>query len=254
MKQEKPLREISLLVTGLVIVGLVTAVIIATFRGGFPGKPPTTQTAFPTASAGEPATQVLSPYPEPLDFRTPTEIARQTAVQNGIILATRFPVTVPPMMTEPPVITGTTENNIYLQSSGMKLGLDTQNAWVGYLDRNRVDLYAGALLEDPSQGAIFLFVTIPNSGFMGLILTPTKHGGVRVVSEHNNRLTMISTDGTTYYFDVPARLFVKSLTEVVPSATPPATRTPFPPPSTPVTPLPTLNPYPAPAAPGTAMP
>jgi hypothetical protein len=133
------------------------------------------------------------------------------------------------------------------------LGLTTQNAWSGFLDGNRVDLYASALLDDPSQGAIYLFVTIPNSGFMGLILTPTKHGGVRVVSEQNNRLTMISTDGTTYYFDVPARRFVNSLTEVVLSATPPATRTPFPPLPTPATSLSTPNPYPAPTGPSHAM-
>jgi hypothetical protein len=80
---------------------------------------------------------------------------------------------------------------------------------------------------------------------------------VRVVSEQNNRLTLVSTDGTTYYFDVPARRFVDSLNEVVPSATPPNTFTPFPTlhviwSSTPVPP--TYNPYPAPTGQSTTAP
>jgi hypothetical protein len=50
------------------------------------------------------------------------------------------------------------------------------------------------------------------------------------MSEQNHRLTLVSTDGTTYYFDVPARQFVASPDEVVPTATPPPTFTPYPPP------------------------
>jgi hypothetical protein len=239
--REKPLRELGLTVTLLVIVGIVTVLIITTFRGALPAKQITVKTSVLTGTARTP-TSVVSPlpYPGPLDYRTPTEAARQTAAgpidtQLAIIVATKMAITPSPTVPETPFPTGTVENDVYIRSSGKKLGLTTQNAWSGFLDGNRVDLYAGALLDDPSQGAIYLFVTIPNSGFMGLILTPTKHGGVRVVSEQNNRLTMISTDGTTYFFDIPARRFVNSLTEVVPSATPPATRTPLPPIPTPVT-------------------
>ena len=98
-----------------------------------------------------------------------------------------------------------------------------------------------------------------NSAPFGNFPTPTKHGGVRVVSEQGNRLTLVSTDGTTYYFDIPSRRFVASLTEVVPSATPPNT---FPPKPTlhaiwtPIsTPVPTTyNPYPAPTGQNTAAP
>jgi hypothetical protein len=70
---------------------------------------------------------------------------------------------------------------------------------------------------------------------------------VRVVSEQDNRLTLVTTDGTTYYFDVPARRFVVSLAEAVPSATPPPTYTPIPLPGT-------VIPYPAPTEPSTAAP
>jgi hypothetical protein len=84
-----------------------------------------------------------------------------------------------------------------------------------------------------------LFLNLPTRGFDEQILTPTQNGGVHVVSEQKDRLTLVSTDGTTYYFDVPARRFVASLTEVVSSATPPPTYTPIPLPGT-VTPYPVL--------------
>jgi hypothetical protein len=140
---------------------------------------------------------------------------------------------------------------MYTKPSGEKLGLDAQNGWFGLLDGYQVDLTAGALIGDPNQGAVYLFVAIPRSGVSELILTPTKHGGIRVVSEQNNRLMMISTDGTTYYFDVPARRFVDSLTEMVPTATllptitPPSIPYPIPSPPTPY-PLPSEDSYPGP--------
>jgi hypothetical protein len=249
-----PFRETGWLAAGLLIVGLAIVVIITIFRPGAPGQASATTTLISTASAEATATVVPSPYPGSQDYLTATAAIWQTVVHNEDILNTQFPVTVPTNRPDPILPTGTVENDIYERSSGMKLGLDTQNGWVGYLDGNKVDLYAGALLDDPGQGAVFLFVTIPNSGFLGLILTPTQHGGVRVVGEQNNRLTMISTDGTTYYFDVPARRFVDSLSEVVSSATPPATKTPLIRLSTPQSPYTHPNPYPAPAITGTAIP
>ncbi len=261
MKPEKPLRETLSLLIGLVIVGLATTAIIATFRAQSTGSAPITRTLNFTAPADVQATDVPSPYPGPMDYLTPTEAARQTAqapldMQYAIMMATKLVIT--PSQTEPATLfpTGTVEDDVYLSSSGMGLGVDTQNAWVGFIDGMRADIYAGARLEDTEQGAIFLFVDIPRGGIAELILTPTKHGGVRVVSEQNNRLTLVSTDGTTYYFDLPARRFVDSLTEVVPTATPLPTYTPFPPPPTfsISTPVPTPNPYPAPTDQSTAAP
>ncbi len=261
MKPEKPLRETLSLLIGLVIVGLATTAIIATFRPKSPGIVPITMTSFIATSTDEPTMIVPSPYPGPMDYLTPTEAARQTAqapldTQYAIMMATKLAIT--PSQTEPATLfpTGTVEDDVYLSSSGMGLGVDTQNAWVGFIDGMRADIYAGARLEDTEQGAIFLFVDIPRGGIAELILTPTKHGGVRVVSEQNNRLTLVSTDGTTYYFDLPARRFVDSLTEVVPTATPPATETPLPPPPTLSfsSPTPTPNPYPAPTKQSTAAP
>ena len=134
-----------------------------------------------------------------------------------------------------------------VQASGMKMGMDAQNEWFGFIGGNSTNVFAGALFGEPDQGAVHLFMNFPTRGFDEQILTPTQHGGVRVVSEQEDRLTLVSTDGTTYYFDVPARRFVASLSEAVPSATPPPTYTPIPLPGT-------VLPYPAPTEPSTAAP
>ncbi|HLY27041.1 MAG TPA: hypothetical protein VKQ72_11925 [Aggregatilineales bacterium] len=68
--------------------------------------------------------------------------------------------------------------------------------------------------------------TFPLRGFNKQYATPGRHGSVRITGEHNNRLTLLSTDGNTFYFDVPGLQFVPSLTEVVPTITPPPTYTP----------------------------
>lgn len=237
----------SLFVIGLGIVGLVTYAIIAEFRGGIPSKAPITITPNPTMPTEKTTTEVPYPYPAPAYSLTPDIGATQTAIQYAIQYSTEHPVTFPTVQVTPKP-PGTAEG-AFINASGRKLGLNTQNGWHGFVGGNKVDINSGALLDDSDQGAIYLFVEIPRSGIGELILTPTKHGGVRVVSEQHNRLTLVSTDGTVYYFDVPARRFVDSLTEVVPSATPPATRNPPPTPpaignSMPVSP--TYNTYPAP--------
>jgi hypothetical protein len=262
MKTNNPFREIGLLVLGLVIVGVVTVLISGTFRGRNLSEVPITTTPYSTATFEEPTTTL--PYPVPLENPlTPTAAARQTAqgpldTQYAIMLATYMVTT--PSPTPPRTFAPTgTEEDMYVKPSGEKMGLDAQNAWLGILDGRPVSVFAGALSGDPEQGAIYIFVELNNTGVNEQILTPTKHGGVRVVSEHNNRLTLVSTDGTTYYFDVPARRFVASLTEAVPSATPPNT---FPPKPTlhPIwTPIPTpvppaYNPYPGPTGQSTAAP
>ena len=145
-----------------------------------------------------------------------------------------LPVTYPP--------TGTSENGRDI-ATGHLLVIDVFNGWYGIWHGKVVGVYSGASSDDPGQGEIAIVI---NSAPFGNFPTPTKHGGVRVVGEEDNRLTLVSTDGTTYYFDVPARRFVASLTEVVPSATPPPTYTPFPLPGT-------VLPYPAPTEQSTAI-
>jgi hypothetical protein len=251
----------SLFVIGLGIVGLITAAIISTLRGPASGSVTVAASPDPTSSSHQPAippqeptTVVPYPYPNPFEFLTSTAVAKQTAAgpldtQYAIMLATYLATT--PSSTPPktPFPTGTVESDVYLHASGRKLGVVTQNAWVGLVDGNEVDVWAGASLDDPQQGIVRITVSVFRGGISELITTPTKNGGVRVVSEHNNRLTLVSTNGTVYYFDVPARRFIASRTEVVASATLPATGTPLPPPPTigpPTLVPPTYNPYPTP--------
>ena len=259
MKSGKPTQEMFRLLLGLVIVAAITIAIISTLRGPAPGSVTVAASSSPaqppqqTATPSQVPTTAI-PYPFPLgNLLTITAAAKETAAvprmtQHAINLATDLATTPSPTPIRTFSPTGTLEGE-HIKPSGKTMGLDAQNAWFGLLDGRPVSVYAGALLEVPEQGAIYIFVELPGRGMNELIQTPTEHGGVRVVSEHNNRLTLVSTESTTYYFDVPARRFVASLTEVVPSATPPFTYTPIPTPhvfwtSTPV-PSP-YTPYPAP--------
>ncbi len=69
------------------------------------------------------------------------------------------------------------------------------------------------------------------------------------IPEFNNRLVLVAEDGTVFYFDIPARRFVPSLTEWVPTPTSTPTNTPlpthppYPPPPTRSYPLPTAPPH-----------
>jgi hypothetical protein len=169
-----------------------------------------------------------------------------TARAISAITSTAIALTPFDTPTYPP--TGTAED-MYVKPSGQKLGLDALNAWFGLIDGNRISLWAGSLGWDPDQGAIHIMVF--GQRVSEKFLTPTRHGGVRVVSEQNNRLTLQAADGETFYFDVPALQFVASLTEVVPTATPLPTYTPV---WYRDTQQPTANPYPLPTAPNTDAP
>jgi hypothetical protein len=171
--------------------------------------------------------------------------------EKEILIATIAAITRTAYIT--PVIppTGTREDE-RVKPSGVKLGLDALNGWFGIVDGNRVSIYAGALLEETDQGAIVILISLPYRNFDVLILTPTRHGGVRVISEQNNRLTLLAVDGEIYYFDIPARRFVTSLTEIVMTATPPPTYTPYA--TEPSAQVPTFNPYPMPTGSSTEAP
>jgi len=51
-------------------------------------------------------------------------------------------------------------------------------------------------------------------------LTPTQSGPISITRAVVERLILQSTDGTTFYFDVPSRQYVASLTSAVPTVTP----------------------------------
>ncbi len=143
----------------------------------------------------------------------------------------------PPLVTAAPEATGIIEDD-YVRFSGKNLGLNTINGWAGFVNGDPAGIWAGSLLSDPDQGAVVLLLTLPYRNFEETYLTAGKHGALRIVAEQNNRLILTAADSTTFYFDVPARQFANSIDEVLPTAIPPATYTPYAPP-TPSSPAPT---------------
>jgi hypothetical protein len=238
MKTGKPIQEMVRLLLGLVIVAVITIAIISTLRGPTPGSVTVVASPSPTSSPQQPATPpqeptTAVPYPipgVPVPSLTLTAIVQETldktvaaqATQGFAIIETLEAITPSPTLpvTYPP--TGTSED-MYDIASGQMLGIDALNGWYGIWNAKVIGVYAGS--SDPDQGVI---VVVINADPFGYFPTPTKHGAVRVVSEHNNRLTLVATDGTTYYFDIPAMSYVSSLTAFAPSITPPPTRTPVP--------------------------
>jgi hypothetical protein len=234
IKTGKPVQEMVKLLLGLVIVAAITIAIISTLREPAPGSVTVAASPSLTSSPQQPATPLQTtiaevPYPVPAIALTPSAVAAETAAAEAIYYtqqaATAQAYTPLPTGKAIYLPTGTMENGFEMVA-GKLLGIKALNGWSGIWDGKAIAIYAGATSDDPDQGVIAVGI---NSAPFGNFPTPTKHGGVRVVSEHNNRLTLVSTDGTTYYFDIPSLSYVSSLTVFAPSITPPPTRTPFPP-------------------------
>ncbi len=122
------------------------------------------------------------------------------------------------------------------------------NAWVENQDndRRRVFVWAGELAglggEETTQGVVIVevFQILVKNGLAvdtfveaTEYLTPSQAGPVKIVDASGERLVVQSvTNGATFYFDVPSRRFVSSMTAIVPTATIPvsplATPTPAP--------------------------
>lgn len=114
-----------------------------------------------------------------------------------------------------------------------------ENHWKGIINGNRVTVFAGAWVNDPSQG--FLAVeTAPSRGhaIWGYYPSATKSGALRIIDAKGSRLIIQpANDKNVLFFDVPALSFVKSLDEVVIPSTPT---------EIPTTVQPTNIPYPVP--------
>jgi hypothetical protein len=231
MSQKSTSRNTVIYVIFLLAISLALIIAITYFRATNPDNLSPTQDHIPV--------MMSSNYPAPNDDPTIAAIVTNKAISAATYLAT----TRTPFDTPVPLPTGTREGE-RVRFSAEKLFLVGINAWDGYQDGFSVVIYAGSLPEDSEQGAIVVVSRQPYRLFEEKVLTPTKHGGVRVVAEHSNRLILQAVDGEIYYFDLPARRFVDSLTEVVPSATLLPTSTPFVPGQR--TPQPAYNPYPYP--------
>jgi hypothetical protein len=225
MKTNKARREALTLLVILVTVGLITALIITTYRGSI-------QSGQKSTILGALAAYPATPNPEArqtaaaLFTQNVTEKTQSALIfQNGMYEKTVY-------LEGTSIPTGTDTGVFTLNTSYRYYFLDPKNSWYGIVNGLSARVDAGALPEDPSQGAIHLNMDLPErSGIMEQILTPGKDGAVLVASELNNRLVLVAEDGTVFYFDLPARSFVNSLTEWVPTPTSTPTNTPAPPPT-----------------------
>lgn len=240
-QQDRPQSVVALLLVLAIIFFVVLASMTTLGRFATDGALSIQPTSMPTDGEGNLATA----YP------IGTDSNGYLMTQKAVFMSTSTAIINTPYDTPVLLPTGTREGE-RVKFSGEKLGLDALNGWAGLIDGNQVSIYAGALLDDPDQGAIVIFITLPYRNFSEKILTPTKHGGVRILGEQNNRLILQAIDNNFFYFDVPARQFVSSLTEVVLTATPPPTYTPYL--SPPNTQMPTSNPYPMPTGLNTEVP
>ncbi len=100
-----------------------------------------------------------------------------------------------------------------------------ENQWWETIGSHSIRVYAGAKRGDgvndlpkPWQGIVFVVVVGPDSTRLpggGTYETPKKVGAVKIVDAQGQRLVLKAEDGTLFYFDVPTRQFVSSLTAPV---------------------------------------
>ncbi len=225
----RPQRAKSNLWPALLVLTAVVA-ILAVFALGTRGVP---RSSFSSTQALDSSTvptaaSTMTPDITATTGDDATQNAYATAIANKHEVETQIEATdlsASPVPSKTPVATGT-RDDVYVKAQWGQLGFIVQNGWGGYVDGNSVGVFAGAWSTDLDQGILQVVWIFPLRGFNKQYATSGRHGSVRITEEHSNRLSLVSTDGTTFYFDVPGLQFVPSLTEVVPTITPPPTYTP----------------------------
>jgi len=80
-----------------------------------------------------------------------------------------------------------------------------ENQWQQVAGARHLNVYAGALGEDPQQGVLIVQTTpvadLANPSAPVFVQTPTRAGALRIVSENGTVLTVRAEDGSTYLFD-----------------------------------------------------
>lgn len=207
-------------VTALFILGVIFSQVLSTVVGtsGVAGTQVQTSTT--------PLTMV------PIVDIEATYTAFQSGGENPPPTAPKDPTLAPapPTVEAIPFSTGIFEGGEGAFYSG---DVTIQNYWQNIVNGETVQVFAGSLYEDPEQGLVIVLGSSPS----GRYYTPTRVGSLRIVDESGLRLTLVSTHGATFYFDIPTHQFVDSL-EVTVIPTTPTAEIP-----TPTTPMPP-SPYP----------
>lgn len=81
------------------------------------------------------------------------------------------------------------------------------NQWQRLVNGEWVHVYAGSLTSDPTQGVVLVMTESPDQMTGGHYPTPTKEGSVRITGEQGLQITLTSSEGATFVFDVSSRSF-----------------------------------------------
>lgn len=218
-------RSSSMLVSalGLSAVFVLLFVIAQTVRPNAPGSfnVATSATIFMPPFSSPVATE--TPYEEPTPDLLATDNYAATLLAESIIAG----ATLEYFLTNIPLVNPTPRLGI-IEEPGIThfpRGSGIHNVWQNLINGEFVQIGFGQALDDPTQGAMYMFV----DGRREMYFTPLHDGPIRVIAAQDNRLTLVGESGMIFYFDVPGRRFVDSLTEVVPTITPftpPPTATP----------------------------
>jgi hypothetical protein len=98
-----------------------------------------------------------------------------------------------------------------------------ENGWQEKIDGKYTAVLAGAEEADPQQG---MLVVWPANQEREYYLTPRKSGAVKIIAFEGFQLTLQSADGELFFFDVPGRVFIDAIGDIVPTASPVATTEP----------------------------
>ncbi len=77
------------------------------------------------------------------------------------------------------------------------------NHWQGLPDGLLVQVFAGALADDPQQGVLYVaaWTQENNAPQISCYLTPSRDGAARILSAENDLLTVQAAGGSTWTFD-----------------------------------------------------
>ncbi len=84
------------------------------------------------------------------------------------------------------------------------------NGWSGLVAGKLVFAYAGAVGDDPSQGAIAVVPLDSAASALSMHLTSSRVGALRILTASGTQLFAVSTSGASFVFDVSTKTFVSS--------------------------------------------
>lgn len=236
---------LAVLIAAMILIAFLALAIKTATAIGFPDSNTlsTPSTASTLSTEALCARLLTSSGDLPPEKRVAREESYQKCLEARKVVATQYPdinplmrlKTITPVIIYPSPDPGRRAGvGKIVESSGPSLPsyLIAENEW--WLEENGKLLGVYAItqrgdgvgeLPKPWQGMVWVEVmTLDKSKHFsneeGIYQLPVKAGRMKIVDAQGQRLVLRAENGMTFYFDVPARRFVSSLTEIVPTATP----------------------------------